>query len=161
MNGTKPLARYSLSITSRPTRPLPSWNGCIVSKRWCRSRTSSNDFFFLALYSFRRALISHLTSSRHCYFVAAYFIRDTLIFTHGKPLLRLSAVPDLSITWSSLIRLSVNDKIDASEVIDSLNDVIHFYAFALYEKEWSSLQNSYFTGCGSQLFHFIKSQVFS
>ena len=152
MNGTKPLARYSLSITSRPTRPLPSWNGCIVSKRWCRSRTSSNDFFFLALYSFRRALISHLTSSRHCYFVAAYFIRDTLIFTHGKPLLRLSAVPDWSITWSSLIRLSVNDKIDASEVIDSLNDVIHFYAFALYVNSIGLIPKSDHSGLKYHLF---------
>ena len=90
--------------------------------------------------------------SRNCYFVAAYFIRDTLIFTHGKPLLRLSTVPDLSITWSSLIRLSVNDKIDASEVIDSLNDVIHFYAFALYVNSIGLIPKSDHSGLKYHLF---------
>ena len=33
MNGMMPLARHWPNITSRPTRPLPSWNGWISSNR--------------------------------------------------------------------------------------------------------------------------------
>ena len=44
MKGTCPFDRHSLNMTSRLTRPFPSWKGWMHSKWWCKSKMSSNVF---------------------------------------------------------------------------------------------------------------------
>ena len=55
IKGTMSLARHSLNISRRPTRPLPFWKGCIFSNRTWKSRMSSSDFLRRWWYSPSRA----------------------------------------------------------------------------------------------------------